>query len=147
MQIFEALTADHDTQRTLIDLITKTSGASDGRRELYDRLKRELDAHAGAEERYFYIPLMEHDLTQDKARHSVAEHKELDDFLEQLDGYDMSGPQWLPTAEQLAHRLIHHLDEEEREVFQLAGKALADDEKESLADRYRADMERRRSDA
>jgi hypothetical protein len=36
---------------------------------------------------------------------------------------------------------------EEREVFQLAGKALADDEKESLADRYRADMERRRSDA
>lgn len=146
MTIFESLRADHDTQRTLIDLVVKTTGESDDRQELWGRLKRELEAHAGAEERYFYVPLMEHDLTQDKARHSVAEHKELDDFAEQLESYDMSGSQWLQTAEQLQHRLIHHLDEEEREVFQVAGKALGDAEKTSLADDYEADMERRRND-
>ncbi|NNE12978.1 MAG: hemerythrin domain-containing protein [Ilumatobacter sp.] len=147
MTIFESLRADHDTQRTLADQLVKTHGDSDGRRELFDRLKRELEAHAGAEERYFYVPLMEHDLTQEKARHSVAEHKELDDFVEQLEQYDMSAPQWVQTAEQLAHRLEHHLDEEEREVFQLAGKALSDDEKESLGAEYRSDMDRRRDDA
>ncbi len=147
MTIFEALRSDHETQRTLIDLVTKTTGDSDGRQELWDRLKRELEAHAGAEERYFYVPLMEHDLTQDKARHSVSEHKELDDFVEKLDEYDMGGSQWLQTAEELKHRLIHHLDEEEHEVFQLAGKALTDDKKQSLSHEYEADMERRRKDA
>ena len=112
--IFEALRSDHETQRTLIDLLTKTEGASEGREELFARLKEELTAHAAAEERYFYVPLMQHDLTQDQARHSVAEHKELDDFVEQLERYDMTAPQWLITARELADRLVHHLDEEER---------------------------------
>ncbi len=147
MTIFESLRDDHETQRTLADLVTKTTGDSDGREELWERLKRELEAHAGAEERYFYIALMEHDATQDKARHSVSEHKELDDFIEQLDEYDMSGSQWLQTAKELVDRLTHHLDEEEHEVFQMAGKVLSDADKESLATEYEADMARRRKDA
>lgn len=146
MTIFESIRSDHETQRTLIEILTATEGDSDGRREVWPKLKRELEAHAAAEERYFYVPLMEHDLTQDAARHSVAEHKELDDFVEQLENYDMSGPKWLPTAKDLCERLIHHLDEEEKEVFPVAGKALADDEKESLATDYDSDMERRRND-
>lgn len=146
MTIFEAIRSDHETQRTLIDLVVKTEGASDGREELFERLKRELTAHAAAEERYFYVPLMEADLTQEAARHSVAEHKELDDFIEQLEGYDMSGPQWLQTARELAERLVHHLDEEETEVFPVAGKALTDAQKNSLADEYRSDMERHKNE-
>ena len=142
--IFEALRDDHDTQRTLADLLLKTEGDSDGRRELFDRFKRELEAHAGAEERFFYVPLMEYDLTQEHARHSVAEHKEIDDFIEQLDGYDMSGPQWIQTARELADRLLHHLEEEEKEVFPVAGKALSDADKTSLAEEYRSDMDRRK---
>jgi hypothetical protein len=37
---------------------------------------------------------------------------------------------------------MHHLNEEEREVFPVAGKALADEEKTSLGAAYRADMTR-----
>jgi len=147
MTIFESIRDDHETQRTLIDILVATEGDSDGRSEVWSKLRTELEAHAAAEERYFYVPLMEHDLTQDAARHSVAEHKELDDFVEQLDDYDMSGPKWLPTAKQLCERLLHHLDEEEKEVFPVAGKALADDAKESLATDYESDMERRRNGA
>jgi len=145
MTIFEALRNDHDVQRTLIGILTDTTGDSEGRNEIWAKLRTELSAHAGAEERYFYVPLMEHDLTQDAARHSVAEHKELDDFVEQLDGYDMSGSQWIQTAKKLEERLLHHLEEEEKEVFPVAGKALGDDEKTALAAEYDADMERRRS--
>ena len=144
--IFEALRADHETQRTLIDLLIETSGDSDGRNEIFERLTAELQAHAGAEERYFYVPLMEYDKTQDNARHSVAEHKELDDFVEQLSATDMSSPQWLKIAKDLAHRLKHHLEEEEIEVFPVAGKVLSDDEKTSLAADYHDDMERRRAE-
>ena len=143
--IFDVIRDDHETQRTLVSLLTETEGGSAGRAELWPRLKRELQAHAGAEERFFYVPLMEHDMTQEAARHSVAEHKELDDFIEQLDSYDMSGPQWLRTARQLAERLTHHLDEEEIEIYPVAGRVLSDAEKTSLGSEYVEDMERRRS--
>jgi hypothetical protein len=144
--IFEALRADHEIQRRLIDDLVDTVGNSDVRQGAYAQLRVELAAHAAAEERYFYVPLMESDTTQDQARHSVAEHQELDDFVEQLDGYDMSGPQWIQTARVLRERLIHHLDEEEHGVFQLAGKVLSATAKAELATEYRVDMDRHRRD-
>ena len=140
MNIFEELRADHETQRDLIARLVETTGDSDERAKVFARLSAELEAHAAAEERHFYTALMDHDLTQDKARHSVAEHKELDDYLEQLESYERTAPAWLETARQLGHRLTHHLDEEEHEVFQLAGKALTEAQKESLATEYRAMM-------
>jgi len=40
----------------------------------------------------------------------------------------------------------HHLTEEEREVFQLAGKALAESAKSRLADEYASEMARQRDE-
>lgn len=147
MTIFESLRADHDIQRTLIDLLVKTQGDSEGRHELFGRLRRELLAHAGAEERYFYVPLMDHDLTQEAARHSIAEHKELDDYIERLEDLEMSEAEWLKTAKDLSDRLLHHLAEEESEIFPVAGKALGEGQKTALGDDYMDDMERRRSNS
>ena len=41
---------------------------------------------------------------------------------------------------------MHHLDEEEVEVFPVAGRVLSDDDKASLAQDYRSDMERHRTE-
>lgn len=139
--IFEELRTDHDTQRRLAELTAKTEGDSDGRRELFDRLVKELERHADAEEKFFYSELLKHELTRDKARHSVAEHKELDDRIAELQETDLSSPAWLPRFKDLAHRVEHHLAEEEREVFQPAGKVLNDDEKIRLGSAYRQMME------
>lgn len=142
--VFEALRADHDSQRELVDRLVETEGASDERSELFDKLKTELAAHADAEERFFYIPMMEFDLTQEKARHSVAEHHELDELVESLEETDMSSPAWLSTAKDLRERLTHHLDEEEQEVFQMAGKVLTETQKTELASSYRGEINRQR---
>ena len=144
MNIFEALREDHEKQRTLLEILVKTHGDSEGRNEVFDRLKRELESHAAAEERHFYVPLMEHDLTQEKARHSVAEHHELDEYLEDLQNIEFSSPSWLKLATHMVHRLRHHMDEEEHEIFQLAGKALPEKAKKSLAHDYGALMEQER---
>lgn len=141
--IFEALREDHDKQRTLASLLIKTHGDSQGREELFARLKNELESHAGAEERYFYRLLMKFDLTQDKARHSVAEHKQIDDLVQKLENTDMSSSAWLTSARELSHLVVHHLDEEEHEVFQLAGKVLGEADQASLAKQYRRDMDGR----
>lgn len=140
MNIFEALREDHDKQRTLVDLLTKTHGDTDGREEIFERLKTELEEHAAAEERHFYVPLIDEDLTQDKARHSIAEHQEIDELIATLDKTDRSSPAWLSTARKLKEKVTHHLDEEEREVFQMAGKVLSDEQKAELAEEYREEM-------
>lgn len=137
MTIFDVLREDHDKQRTLTGLLTQTHGASEGREELFQRLKRELEEHAAAEERHFYIPLMEHDLTQEKSRHSIAEHHEIDELLEKLEQIEYESPAWLATARQLREKVEHHLEEEEHEVFQLAGRVLSDNQKQSLGQSYR----------
>ena len=140
MNLFEALRQDHDTQRTLLELLVKTHGDSEGREELFAKVKQELTAHAAAEERALYVPMMEQDLTQEKARHSVAEHHEIDELVEELEDTDFSSPGWLATAKKLQHLVTHHLDEEEQEVFQLAGRALNEQDKTRLAGTYREEM-------
>lgn len=141
MNIFDSLREDHQKQRTLVRLLVKTHGDSKGRDELFDRLKAALESHAKAEERHFYIPLMENDLTQERARHSVAEHHEMDELIGELSKTDRSSSGWLATAKKLEERLTHHLDEEEREVFQLAGKVLSEKAKSDLAKGYSEEME------
>lgn len=142
MTIFEALRESHDKQRTLLDLLVKTQGDSDGRDELFSRLRAELEHHAGAEERALYVPMMEHDMTQEKARHSVAEHHEIDELIETLQQTDYSSPAWLATARRLQEMVTHHLDEEEQEVFQLAGRVFDDGTKQTLAETYQEEIRR-----
>lgn len=143
MTIFEELRADHDKQRELINQVLGTSGASEERDRLFLNLKKQLEDHALAEERYLYVPLMKFDETQEKARHSVAEHHELDELIEALSNAEQDSPGWLSHAKNLAHKLLHHLEEEEKEVFPYAGKFLGDDEKSSLGSDYRAEMDKR----
>ena len=136
MNIFEALRESHDVQRELAEKLIKTSGDTPERRELFDQLKNELFAHAVAEDRYFYIPLMMTDSGLNITRHALAEHHEMDELLEQLTETEFSNSGWLAIAKKLSETVHHHLKEEEQGFFQQAGKILEDKEKEFLAKKY-----------
>jgi hypothetical protein len=136
MNIFEALRESHDRQRSYADALIKTSGDTPERVEAYKQLKSELQAHETAEERHFYIPLMEFDNGVDLSRHAISEHHEMDEMMETLDETEMSDPTWLVTAKKLSEKVHHHLKEEEQKFFQMAGKLLDDKQKESLAGQY-----------
>lgn len=142
MNIFEAIRKDHDIQRNLADQLVKTSGESEERKELFGKLKHELQVHADAEERYFYVPLIEIDKTQEHARHGVAEHHEIDELIEKLEKTEMTSSAWLQTAKDLKHKVYHHLEDEEHTFFQLAGKVLSEDKKQSLEKGYRQHMQK-----
>ncbi|PYY71066.1 hemerythrin [Pseudomonas jessenii] len=136
MNIFEALRESHERQRTYAKALIHTSGDTPERVEAYKQLKSELQAHATAEERHFYIPLMEFDNGVDLCRHAISEHHEMDEMMEELDGTEMSSPAWLATAKKLSETVHHHLKEEEQKFFQMAGKLLDDKQKETLAGQY-----------
>jgi hemerythrin superfamily protein len=136
MNIFEALRLSHDTQRALATHLLQTEGSSPERAELFRELKHELAAHAAAEERCFYTPLIAFDSTMAQARHGMAEHHEMDELVDQLNGVDMSSSGWLAHFRKLRDKVFHHLDDEEHAIFQLAGKVLPEADKTRLAKAY-----------
>jgi len=141
MKIFEALRKDHDKQRALLKILLETQGESSTRQEYYQQLKDALSAHAVAEERHFYAPLMQADETIALSRHGVAEHHQIDKLIAKIDETAMDSSAWLAAFKQLTEKVEHHLAEEEHEFFQMAGKALSEKEKRDLAEDYIAEMD------
>ncbi|MCF6782433.1 hemerythrin domain-containing protein [Stutzerimonas stutzeri] len=136
MTIFEALRQSHEIQRDLADKLLQTSGDSAERRDIFEQFKTELLAHETAEERHFYVPLMQDDLGVDLSRHAIAEHHEMDEMVEELESMEFSSSAWLRLAKKLCETVEHHLEEEEHKFFQMAGKLLDDNQKEQLARTY-----------
>ncbi|MBE7926609.1 hemerythrin domain-containing protein [Pseudomonas saudiphocaensis] len=136
MTIFEALRQSHEIQRDLADKLLQTSGDSAERRDIFEQFKTELLAHETAEERHFYVPLMQDDLGVDLSRHAIAEHHEMDEMVEELESMEFSSSAWLRLAKKLCETVEHHLEEEEHKFFQMAGKLLDDNQKERLARTY-----------
>tara|TARA_R110002012_G_scaffold82388_2_gene208191 strand:+ start:382 stop:819 length:438 start_codon:yes stop_codon:yes gene_type:complete len=138
--IFEAIRHDHDVQRDLLDKLVNTSGETEARKSIYKKLKNQLDAHAIAEERHFYKPLISNDMMQEHARHGIAEHHEIDELLEKLDEAEMDASNWLKIAKDLKEKVEHHLKDEEHSFFQLAGKVFNENQKSELAKEYSNSM-------
>lgn len=142
MNIFEALRLSHDTQRALALQIVDTAVGSPERDGLYRNLRHELAAHAAAEERCFYLPLIGHDSTMAQARHGMAEHHEMDELVQELDQIALDAPAWVPQFEKLRLKVLHHLEDEEHAIFQLAGKVFTGRQKVELARAYEEEFAR-----
>lgn len=136
MNIFQTLREDHDKQRHLVNSLVETHGDHKIRRAIFEALKAELESHAIAEEKYFYVPLIEDGRMQGKARHGIAEHHEMDELIECLETMNFSSSGWLVKAKCLSEKIHHHLDDEEHEFFQQAGKILNESEKAGLAKEF-----------
>lgn len=134
--IYTAIRHDHDAHRELLERIGDTSGDSAERQEVWRRFYRDVKSHAAAEEETFYSKLISKTWGQDAARHSVHEHQQLDDIMEELNQMDMSSPGWLTRFRTLRHDYEHHMEEEENEVFARAQEVIAGDEVEGYGARF-----------
>jgi hypothetical protein len=114
------------------------------RQVLFLQLKVELIAHAAAEERQLYVPLLMEDGGLDASRHALHEHHEIDELLDDLSVRDKKQAGWIATAKTLSFKVRHHLKEEESKFFQVAGRLLSATEKKQLARKYTHEIERMR---
>ena len=115
--IFDELKADHDRHRKLLDQLLETHGDSAERKRLFTELTKELKGHAAAEEQALYSTMLRKPETTDETRHSVAEHHEIDEALNDLAATDMSEGGWLTKFKSFEHQYRHHIDEEEEDHF------------------------------
>ncbi|MBE7366283.1 hemerythrin domain-containing protein [Ramlibacter pallidus] len=139
MTIFQALLADHETQRALSARLQEKLPVEE-RQKVFEELKRELAAHETAEERCFYVPLFEHDQSVDLSRHAIAEHHEMDEMVEDMDEADPHSAEWQEGLRKLLAKVEHHLKEEEEKFFPQAGEVLSAEQKEDLGRAYQEEF-------
>ena len=131
-RIFARLKADHDRHRALLERIDATHGDSAERRDLFEAFRIDVTAHAASEERSLYATMLANPDLRDEAQHSVAEHKEIEDYLTELYEMDFASSGWLTRFRTMKDRYLHHIDEEEEEMFPAAEKELSDERKKEL---------------
>ena len=136
MDIYDRLEKDHDTQRALIDAVKASAPGSEERTELWTRLRNELEAHASAEEQAFYSKLMAEPDGTDDTRHAVEEHQEMHEMIAKLDAMDTGADVWNQMFGELAHKVLHHVDEEEDEFFPDARETLSDAQEDAALEAF-----------
>lgn len=132
--IYEKLKADHDRHRTMLDALDQAEKSD--RASLLEKFRIEVTAHAAAEEESLYATMLANPELRHDAQHSVSEHKEIEDYFEELAELDPASQAWIECYGKLAHRYRHHIDEEEEDMFPAASEELSDATEKALADKF-----------
>ncbi len=146
-EIFARLKQDHDKHRALLDRLLETHGDTAERQSLFQELTRELKGHAAAEEQALYSTMLRKPPTTDETRHSVAEHHEIEEALNDLAATDMSSGAWLQKFKELDHDYRHHINEEEEDHFPDFEKYLDDKDREHMRGVFERRKREEKSDA
>src|SRR3954451_24430164 len=126
--VVDILTADHRDVTALIGEIWTIRDPM-MRRDLADTAISELVRHAVAEEMYVYPAMRKHLPDGEKAvEHDTEEHKELEQAMKDLEGLEVSSPDFDSTLRRLETMLADHIQDEESEQFPELRRAIPHDE-------------------
>lgn len=138
MNIYEALHNDHEEVKQLMDDLIALKIDDDYRFVLINEIRDALIPHSRAEESVFYNTLRAINAGVGEVWHGYKEHMEAEALLRSLQVMDKMNLDWKSTAEKLREALLHHIDEEETEIFAVARQALTEDEAVAIADAFEA---------
>lgn len=131
-KIFADLKKDHDFHRRLIDQISGTDDQA-ALKALSEQFRTEVTAHAAAEEESLYATMLAKPDLREEAQHSVAEHKKIDDDLEEMARHPVGSSAWKEAFQKMTKCYLHHIDEEEDEMFPAAAEGLSSEEERRIA--------------
>ena len=137
MTIYEALKKDHRKLEGLLERLVHSADADDATRtSLIAQIRDELIPHSRAEEAVFYNSLATIDEAKGLIRNGYAEHMEAETLLRTLQGLDAVGVEWTTVAKKLRDVILHHIEEEEGEIFTAAQQLLAEEEVIMMAEAF-----------
>ncbi len=122
---FALLVKDHELVKGIIEELLDTPvSARKRRQELLNTLKQELQVHENLEERLVYPALEARKSTHALTLEAYQEHHVVDLLLEELESADFQDEDWKARLRVLQENLLHHVREEEDELFPKAEKVL-----------------------
>jgi hemerythrin-like domain-containing protein len=140
MNPFQLLKNDHKIVSGLFDQIESASGNS--KKQLFTRLKSELDVHAHIEEKIFYPALENKKESREITLEAYEEHKVVKDLLSELANAPSADDEWDAKLKVLRENVDHHVEEEEGELFDKADDVLSDEQLDRLGDEMEAEKAR-----
>src|SRR6202165_1325822 len=132
MNAIQLLKNDH---KKVEKIFTDLENKADDRRALFPELDRELTVHAEIEEKIFYPAAKEAEPTRDLVLESIEEHKQIKMVLADLEQTDKTTDEWGAALKVLKEDVMHHVGEEEDELFPKVRKILSKEQLEDLGRR------------
>ena len=134
MNAIELLKDDHDKVDRLFQKVKATEEGEE-HKELFKKIKAELDAHTHIEEKIFYPRLKEKEELEDIVLEGIEEHHQAKIFLRELASLTEDSEKFEPKLKVLMEDIEHHVMEEEGEMFPKVEKVISKTELEELGKR------------
>jgi hypothetical protein len=125
MNVVEALTAHHATLRQLYRQ-AETNPSQ------FETFIQHLVVHHTMEEKYFYDLLQGFEEAEHDALEAVNEHHIIEMIIKDAEGFPRDHRNFPIKIEGLGEYTVHHLDEEEEEIFPLAAQLFEADDLNTL---------------
>ena len=127
MDAIALLRQDHrDVERLFKQFEKAGPRAHKTRRNVVDKVIKELSVHAVIEEQVFYPAVREAvEETEDTVLESLEEHHIVKWTLSELDGMDPEAERFVPKMTVLMESVRHHVEEEEDELFPKVREAMS----------------------
>jgi hemerythrin superfamily protein len=137
----DMLKEDHDkVEKAFKEFEKMDRSDSDTCRELVQTVCEDLKTHTTLEEEIFYPALREALDDEDLMNEAAVEHETAKMLIEQLENMEPDDPNYFATFTVLGEYVMHHVKEEEGEMFPEAKKA-KDLDLEELGERMRSRKE------
>ncbi len=134
--VFDLLKQDHDKVRDLFGQIEENE-EGERREELFSGLKSSLQEHLQLEEELFYPVLEKSEDAREKALEAYEEHNVAKTVLGEFSNVDPKDDRWDAKMKVLKEIVYHHLQEEEKNTFKTARKALEKDQIQQITEQIR----------
>jgi len=118
------------------------------RKALFDQIRNNVMVHAQAEEEVLYPAMRSFMILNDQSMVDEAyrEHQQVKDLLNDLATMDPLSDAFDHKFEDFKHKIEHHVEEEEGEMFEVLKERMSNEEQESLGRRIherKMDLKRR----
>jgi iron-sulfur cluster repair protein YtfE (RIC family) len=115
MNAIELLKEDHNKVSRLFQ---KVKGSEESEhKELFEKIKEELEVHTHIEETIFYPKMKEEKELEDIVLEGIEEHHQTKIFLRELSALTDESEKFEPKLKVLMEGVEHHVQEEEGEMF------------------------------
>lgn len=135
MDVFKLLKQDHRTAKKLFKEIEGAESAPKRREKAFQQLERELTIHTQLEEQLVYPRFREEEKLKESTLEAYEEHHVAKQLLQELSETSMEDERWDAKLSVLKEMIEHHVEEEEKEIFPKAEKALGKEEAKELGKR------------
>lgn len=140
MNALEILKADHQKIRDLF-VSLRESNEIDEKRDIYDRIREEIEIHSEIEESTFYPGFSAYGEMAELVAEMIEDHEEIEDILGEIEeneemleeeGEGNGVDEFLDLLDELVDAVERHIEIEETEFFDEASRLMSESELESL---------------